>query len=673
VVLLVAGALALALVAGLLVVVLWPRRDRAPFDEALADLSAARAVGYRTSLPGSVGAIDVRVTDAGDATGSLTVSRVHFDYLQLEGRTYIKTPPGLLPPGLAEAGFTDRWMAVSAGPLATMPALEPPGILVRRLRKALAGATKYSGASGPAVTVDGVAVLAAESPTGVLYVTKDSPHRMVRFTPAGAGSPSAPPGLPTIPSLPSLPSRSGRPSLPSLPPVPSLRSAPRRVPTSGLGQIDFSSLGRDQIDGTYDDLESRARQLTTAVDPSIQFSLQGQAAIACTGGGCSVTATVSGGLTAGGRTRIVSGKVDAQLSASITIDGRPGGLCTSSGPLTVAGTAVSGQLGCSSPAAGAVFLAVKTEKEAQARARGGGVVVINYGASVQVYATAMVQAEVEAQVNRLRDERARPPRCGRPNSFAAGTRVLMADGGTRPIERIAAGDRILAGDPLTGRTVVATVLAPVRGSGERAVDEITITDGTVRGTVVATDEHPFWYPAGRRWIDAGDLRAGDQLGSADGRREAVVATGHSRRHLVTYNLSVSGPRTYFVVAGGATVLVHNKEDQCWQASEDDLDAIFDRYGPDVTQGVEYNIRRYNEGATDHALNGIGTDARRLADYLAAARQRTFTHFDSLNRSTQVWYDDANQILVVRNAQMVHAYNYSRASWQANAGTRYIEN
>jgi hypothetical protein len=93
----------------------------------------------------------------------------------------------------------------------------------------------------------------------------------------------------------------------------------------------------------------------------------------------------------------------------------------------------------------------------------------------------------------------------------------------------------------------------------------------------------------------------------------------------------------------------------------------------VTQGVEYNIRRYNEGARDHALNGIGTDTRRLAEYFAAARQRTFTHFDSLNRSTRVWYDDANQILVVRNAQMVHAYNYSRASWQANAGTRYIEN
>ncbi len=108
---------------------------------------------------------------------------------------------------------------------------------------------------------------------------------------------------------------------------------------------------------------------------------------------------------------------------------------------------------------------------------------------------------------------------------------------------------------------------------------------------------------------------------------------------------------------------------CWSASDDDLDDIYDTYGPAVAQGVEYNISRYNMGATTHALNGIGTDAKATAQYLAQPRK--FPHVDS-STGNSISYDSSNHILVIRTPQDVHAYNYTAEQWVNAVGTRYVE-
>jgi hypothetical protein len=100
-----------------------------------------------------------------------------------------------------------------------------------------------------------------------------------------------------------------------------------------------------------------------------------------------------------------------------------------------------------------------------------------------------------------------------------------------------------------------------------------------------------------------------------------------------------------------------------------LDHIYDTYGPAVAQGVEYNIARYGEGATGHALNGIGTDAVATAHYLA--QPRNFTHVDS-STGNAVHYDSSNKILVVRTPQDVHAYNFTEQQWKNAVGTKYVE-
>jgi RHS repeat-associated protein len=53
------------------------------------------------------------------------------------------------------------------------------------------------------------------------------------------------------------------------------------------------------------------------------------------------------------------------------------------------------------------------------------------------------------------------------NSFVPGTLVLMADGTSKPIEKLKLGDRVLATNPGTGKTSIQPVVATITGQGEK--------------------------------------------------------------------------------------------------------------------------------------------------------------------------------------------------------------
>lgn len=61
--------------------------------------------------------------------------------------------------------------------------------------------------------------------------------------------------------------------------------------------------------------------------------------------------------------------------------------------------------------------------------------------------------------------------------------------------------------------------------------------------------------AGRGWLPAGQLRAGDELLSLDGTPVTVQAVSEQSGEVVVYNVTVEGLHTYF--AGTSRVLVHN--------------------------------------------------------------------------------------------------------------------
>ncbi|MFF3938263.1 ricin-type beta-trefoil lectin domain protein [Streptomyces phaeofaciens] len=152
--------------------------------------------------------------------------------------------------------------------------------------------------------------------------------------------------------------------------------------------------------------------------------------------------------------------------------------------------------------------------------------------------------------------------CPINNSFTPDTKVLMADGSTKAIKDVKAGDKVLATDPETGETRVETVTAEILGKGVKHLVKVTVdTDGdkgSKTAEVTATDKHPFWVPELGDWIDATDLRQGEWLRTSAGTLVRITAVERwTALDATVHNLTVSMVHTYYVLAGETPVLVHN--------------------------------------------------------------------------------------------------------------------
>ncbi len=141
-----------------------------------------------------------------------------------------------------------------------------------------------------------------------------------------------------------------------------------------------------------------------------------------------------------------------------------------------------------------------------------------------------------------------------PNSFPAGTPVLMGDGSTRPIEAVRTGDTVLATDPTASLTVPRRVDATIYTPDDRQFTDVTLAGG---GSLTATSGHRFWNASERAWVDASRLRAGDSLLTPSGQQRPISATRQWEGLQAAYNLTVADLHTYYVLAGDTPVLVHN--------------------------------------------------------------------------------------------------------------------
>ena len=121
--------------------------------------------------------------------------------------------------------------------------------------------------------------------------------------------------------------------------------------------------------------------------------------------------------------------------------------------------------------------------------------------------------------------------------FAAGTPVQTL-GGTRKIETLTIGDRVLSQHPTTGELSFQPVLATtVRPNAQTFRLKI---DGE---TIVATGIHRFWK-AGTGWVMARDLRPGDRLRKMDG--VALVQSIEPDINQNVYNLHVAENRNFLI-------------------------------------------------------------------------------------------------------------------------------
>ena len=137
-------------------------------------------------------------------------------------------------------------------------------------------------------------------------------------------------------------------------------------------------------------------------------------------------------------------------------------------------------------------------------------------------------------------------------SFAADTRVLLADGTTKPIADIEVGDEVLAADPVDG-TQAARPVEAVHVHDDALVD--LVVDGAVLRT---SEDHPFWSVTDQQFERADHLTPGEEVLTATGTTATIDGLDVANsRYAPAHNLTITDLHTYYVVAGTTSALVHN--------------------------------------------------------------------------------------------------------------------
>ncbi|MEV6601717.1 polymorphic toxin-type HINT domain-containing protein [Actinoplanes sp. NPDC051346] len=186
-----------------------------------------------------------------------------------------------------------------------------------------------------------------------------------------------------------------------------------------------------------------------------------------------------------------------------------------------------------------------------------GKLAVRYGAPWKWEKFAALVSRTKGLLGKLVDGVKRFFKASKCHSFAAGTLVLMADGTKKPIEKVKPKDKVLATDPVTGKTKVRAVLATYINLDTEFTD-LTVTAGGRSSQLQTTTNHPFWSNSRRAWVNAAQLRAEESLRTSAGGSLTILAVSppYTSAKLM-YDLTVAFTHTYYVIAGSTPVLVHN--------------------------------------------------------------------------------------------------------------------
>lgn len=181
------------------------------------------------------------------------------------------------------------------------------------------------------------------------------------------------------------------------------------------------------------------------------------------------------------------------------------------------------------------------------------------------------------------------------NSFSPDTEVLLADGKTKAVKDLKTGDEVEAADPQTGRDQGSRLVTATLIHRDDNLVDLTVTTADGRRSVLhTTTEHPLWDATARTWVDAADLIPGHHLATADGTSATLSAVKAVPGAATRYNLTVQQLHTYYALAGGTPVLVHN-------AGGD----------TEVPKIVQQRIQEIIAEEVEPRLNGAGTGPDRF--------------------------------------------------------------
>ncbi|WP_240118379.1 LamG-like jellyroll fold domain-containing protein [Streptomyces sp. MUM 2J] len=144
-----------------------------------------------------------------------------------------------------------------------------------------------------------------------------------------------------------------------------------------------------------------------------------------------------------------------------------------------------------------------------------------------------------------------------PHSFIGATSVLMAAGVTKLISQVKAGDYILTAEPGKKDKEKHRVAAVIVTKTDRDYVDVTVATPAGPKTIHTTEHHQFYEATRNAWTQAGDLKTGQKLQNDDGGTSTIVGVKAYTAQHVTYDLTIEGLHTYYVLAGETPVLVHN--------------------------------------------------------------------------------------------------------------------
>ena len=574
--------LVVALVAGLTV---WlnvagtaqpPNLDWRPFYSAVFNLSAEPMAHYTGTSADGTESWDLDVTSGGEQLGTVTVDGQQISVMSVGGKTYLKPPASLLaglPSGDdADDAVTGKWITGDATLAALLPqGLDTPLDLSAELWTALTASTDFPLVGAPTQRVDGIAALTVSTPDGSLHVSADAPYRVLRLTPAAAGtgdaaSPSASSAGPT--SAASAPGAAAafvpRP-MSAVQPVQHPVQSVGRVRQAadflgGLGQTDVEPMSPTALDQAYGSLIDQTKTLNSALNVGVSFDFNQTGNLECSDTDCTVTENVTTS-TESGQGAALSGDVAATMTATVTVDGEPGGGCDQTTTLPING---SGTMTCDDPGVAGEVAQIKAQEQETADAEQTDVdYTIDFLASVRIEALAEVQATVDQEVQAEQDEQSAADQAGQPdalctlNSFVAGTRVLMAGGALEPIQDVAVGDEVensAAGSAVLQRHPVTAVHVTTT---DRDFVALSVAGPHGAGQLESTAAHLYYDATTSAWTEAAALKPGDRLQTLDGALATVLAARPYSAAVTTYNLTVDDLHTYYAAAGQTPVLVHN--------------------------------------------------------------------------------------------------------------------
>jgi hypothetical protein len=160
-------------------------------------------------------------------------------------------------------------------------------------------------------------------------------------------------------------------------------------------------------------------------------------------------------------------------------------------------------------------------------------------------------------------------------SFPPDTPVATTSG-RRPISELEPGDLVWAYDPVSGAASARRVSA-VSVHADEAVATLLL-DGE---RLVTTPDHPV-LTAGRGWVAAGELQAGETIRRLDGTTGTLFAVVVASRDGRMWDLTVKGVHTFAVGTGGW--VVHN----CAADDLVDLGWIHGAAAEDVVSAIPSN-------------------------------------------------------------------------------------